>query len=238
MNSPFPQCYKQSTKPHKFCPGCGHGLILKELGFAIDQLKAGKKTIIGFDIGCSLLAWNFFDISSLQTHHGRTVPLICGYKINGPNSLVIAYQGDGGAYAIGLQALMSSALRNDPITVIVVNNAVYGMTGGQMAPTTMCQIPTTTTTKGRNCQQYGHPINGPEIIKSLPNKNSLVIRSSISQPNILREQILAALKHQINKHSFSFIEILSICPVNWHTNAKESFKRLKIMEEHFPTGVF
>lgn len=238
MNPAFPQCYKQSSKPHKFCPGCGHGLLLKELGFVIDELGLAQKSLIGFDIGCSLLAWDFFNIKSLQTHHGRTVPVISGYKVNSPQSLAIAYIGDGGAYAIGLQALISSALRNDPITVIVVNNTVYGMTGGQMAPTTLCHSVTTTTPKGKNCQNIGQPFNGPEIIKSLPNKNSLVIRSSIDQPNLLRQHLQLALKHQINKDSFSFIEVLSICPVNWHTNARESLQRLKVMETHFPAGVF
>lgn len=238
MKPKFPKCFKETSKPHKFCPGCGHGLILKELGFAIDELGIGKKCLIGLDIGCSLLAWDFFNLPSLQTHHGRTVPVVSGYKHNAPKSVAIGYMGDGGGYAIGLQSLLTSALRNDPITVILVNNTLYGMTGGQMAPTTLCNDQTATTKNGKNCLEFGQPFKGPEIIKSLPNKNSLIIRSTISQPNILRNHLKQALNHQINKNSFSFVEVLSICPTNWRMNAEESFKRLNQMEKTFETGIF
>ena len=136
------------TKPHLFCPGCGHGIALKQLGYAIDELKIQDKITFGIDIGCSLLAWNFFDIDTIQTHHGRTTPVMVGYKMMKPKRVAIAYMGDGGGYAIGLQSLLHAAFRNDPVTVILVNNSNYAMTGGQMAPTTRIGEITTTTPGG------------------------------------------------------------------------------------------
>src|SRR4030066_13620 len=133
----FPKYYKIESKPHKFCPGCGHPIVLKVLAQSIEELGIGEKTIFLVDIGCSLLAWDFFDLPTSQTHHGRTVPTAVGFKMANPEKMVIAYMGDGGAYAIGLQHTLTTCLRNDPITTIVVNNTLYGMTGGQLAPTTV-----------------------------------------------------------------------------------------------------
>lgn len=239
MTPPFPKCYKAETKPHKFCPGCGHGLILKELGFAIDELNVSKKTVLGIDIGCSLLAWDFFNIDTVQTHHGRTIPVMSGFKLIQDDKVALAYLGDGGGYAIGLQALITAANRNDPITVILVNNTLYGMTGGQMAPTTFSGEITTTTPTGRKSWESGFPFMGPEIIKSLLNSNSFVARSSIRQPNQLRQTLKKAITHQISKKSFSFVEVLSICPTNWHMDAHQSFDRLENqLEKYYPTGEF
>lgn len=223
----FPKCFKEKTKPHKFCPGCGHGIVLKELGFAIDELKITKKTILGLDIGCSLLAWDFFDVDTMQTHHGRVVPVMTGYKMVKPDKVTIGYVGDGGAYAIGLQSLIHAANRNDPITVIVVNNTVYGMTGGQMAPTTLVYEPTTTTPKGKSEVEKGKPLFGPELLLSLKNNDMFIARGIVSKPLELRNLIKKAIEHQITNNSFSFIEVLSVCPTNWKTNAKQTFDILE-----------
>jgi len=145
----FPECFKKDSKPHKFCPGCGHPLVLKALGQVIDEMGISEKTVFMVDIGCSLLAWDFFDIPTTQTHHGRTIPTAVGFKKVKKDKIVIAYVGDGGAYAIGLQHTITSCLRNDPITTIVVNNTVYAMTGGQLAPTTTDNEITTTTPEGK-----------------------------------------------------------------------------------------
>lgn len=219
----FPKCFKATTKPHKFCPGCGHGITLKTLGFAIDELNIAKKTLIGVDIGCSLLAWDFFDVDTVQTHHGRTVPVISGYKTVSPNKIGIAYVGDGGAYAIGLQSLITAAHRNDPISVIVVNNTLYGMTGGQMAPTTLINEITTSTPNG----QKNNPLYGPELVKSVSAKNSFIARGIVSQPIQLKELLKNMIKNQIDNNAFSFIEVLSMCPVNWKKNAKDSLSYLE-----------
>lgn len=223
----FPQCFKELSKPHKFCPGCGHGIALKELGFAIDELNIAAKTTLGIDIGCSLLAWDFFNVNTLQTHHGRTIPVVSGYKLIRPDKVCLAYLGDGGAYAIGLQALITACARNDAITVLVINNTLYGMTGGQFAPTTLLDEVTTTTPSGRNTDERGKPFLGPELLKCLPNKKSFLARGTVSKPQELKQLIKKALEHQVNNQSFSMVEILSMCPVNWHKNAQDSLNMLE-----------
>ena len=145
LSPAMPKCWNPETKPHKFCPGCGHGLALKMLGEAIDELDIQDRVIFGCDIGCSLLSWDFFNVDSVQTHHGRTTPVITGIKRARPELIGIAYMGDGGGYAIGAQHLVNSATRNEKVTAILINNTNYGMTGGQMAPTTLPGQKTETT---------------------------------------------------------------------------------------------
>lgn len=232
----IPKCVNIGNKPHKYCPGCGHGIALKELGFAIDELKIQNNTLIGIDIGCSLLAWNFFDVKTVQTHHGRTVPVISGYKIVEPQKIGVVYMGDGGAYAIGLQALIHAAYRNDPITVIVINNTLYGMTGGQMAPTTLCLEKTSTTSTGRKCLTQ-KPFLGPELLANIASPSSYIARTAINNPLDVKEKIIKAIQTQIDKNSFSFVEILSICPTNWKKDAKESLRYLEQeMQKIFKLG--
>jgi 2-oxoglutarate ferredoxin oxidoreductase subunit beta len=127
----IPKSWNLETKPHKFCPGCGHGLILKALGQVIDELGIQDRVVFGCDIGCSLLSWDFFNVDSVQTHHGRTTPVMVGIKRANPELIVVAYMGDGGGYAIVSQHLVNAATRDDKITVLLVNNTNYAMTGGQ-----------------------------------------------------------------------------------------------------------
>lgn len=236
INDIMPTCWNEETKPHLFCPGCGHGLALKNLGYAIDNLKITRSVTLGIDIGCSLLAWNFFNFDTVQTHHGRTTSVMLGYKRSRHDRIVIAYMGDGGGYAIGLQALLHSAYRNEPITVILINNELYGMTGGQMSPTTEIGVVTATSPLGKD-DQFGPGFHGPELIKQVANKNAYVARASISNPIQLEKIIEDALMCQKKTNNFSFVEILSICPINWKTNAKNSFDRLIEMEKFYHIGV-
>lgn len=227
-------CLKISSKPHSFCPGCGHGLILKTLGNVIDELKIADRSVFLMDIGCSLLAWDFFDIPSSQTHHGRTTATAVGYKLAKPESIVIAYMGDGGGYAIGLQNLIHACLRNSPISVILVNNTNYGMTGGQMAPTTLVNQKTDSTPYGKNEDIFGQAMLGPELLTKVASRNAYLARTSVSKPLLLKMALRKCLENQINQKSFSFLEILSFCPTNWHTNANQTFDFIKVMETYFP----
>lgn len=236
MDSIMPNSWRKQTKPHLFCAGCGHGIALKQLGFAIDELKLQEKTTLGIDIGCSLLAWNFFDIDTVQAHHGRTTPVMVGYKMAKQDRVAIAYTGDGGGYAIGLQSLIHAAFRNDPITVILVNNGNYAMTGGQVAPTTMPGVITATTPEGKPEHLSG--FQGPELLSILCAKTAYIARSSVSKPILLRNILKKSIQNQIKNNSFSFVEVLSICPTNWKMNAKESFARLALMEQYFPVKEF
>lgn len=232
----LPKCFKKETKPSLFCPGCGHSIILKYLGFVLDELKIAQKTLLGLDIGCSLLAWDYFNVDTIQTHHGRTVPLISGFKFAKPEVIAIAYQGDGGAYAIGLQSLLHSAHRNDKITVIVINNTLYAMTGGQMAPTTLPSEITTTTPLGRDTKKTGLPFLGPEILIPLTSGGAYIARATVSNQIQLKDYLKRALLNQIEGRGFSFLEVLSICPVNWKLPAKGCLEFLKKMERYYRIG--
>lgn len=231
----FPKCYKQESKPHKFCPGCGHPIVLKSLGHTIDKLGIQDKTVFLIDIGCSLLAWDYFDVDTSQTHHGRTIPVATGFKRADPDSIVLAYLGDGGAYAIGMQHLIHATLRNEKITTIIVNNLNYGMTGGQMAPTTLPDShPTTTAPHGRNKKEFGSVLRGPEMVTTMAAKGAYVARGSVDNPLMLQLTIEKAIKNQMEGKGYSFVEALSYCPTNWKTDAKETIESLDKYKEMFP----
>ncbi|MDD3661556.1 MAG: thiamine pyrophosphate-dependent enzyme [Candidatus Dojkabacteria bacterium] len=231
----FPRCYKESSKPHKFCPGCGHPITLHEIGMVVDELGIQNKTAFLIDIGCSLLAWDFFDIDTTQTHHGRTVPTAVGFKRAMPDATVIAYLGDGGGYAIGTQHLVHATLRNDPITVIIINNLTYAMTGGQMAPTTIeKQPPTTTAPFDRTPDVFGTNLKGPELVLHLAMPGAFVARTAVDNPLHVRMTIKEALLHQQKNKAFSFVEVLSFCPTNWKTNAQETFAWMGAFKETYP----
>jgi 2-oxoglutarate ferredoxin oxidoreductase subunit beta len=230
----FPNCYKVDSKPHKYCPGCGHPIVLKMLGQAIDELKIENKVIFLVDIGCSLLTWDFFDLPTSQTHHGRTIPVAVGFKKADQEKIVIAYMGDGGAYAIGLQHTMTACLRNDPITTIVVNNTLYAMTGGQMAPTTTESEITTTSPSGKNEAEFT-TLKGSETLSPLAADTAYIARGSTDKPLVLKQYLKKALEAQMNNR-FSFIEALSACPLNWQTDAKETINRIQELEKEFKLG--
>lgn len=232
----FPKCYKIESKPHKFCPGCGHPLVLKMLGEAIDELGIGEKSVFLVDIGCSLLAWDYFNLPTAQTHHGRTIPVAVGFKMANPQKVVIAYVGDGGAYAIGLHHTLTACLRNDPITTIVVNNTLYAMTGGQMAPTTVNGEKTTTSPEGKNEEAF-QTLHGPEMLTGMANKNAFLARSSTDKPLVLKQYLKKALATQMDGN-YALVEALSACPLNWKTDAKETIQRLQELEKVFPLGEF
>jgi len=235
MKPPFPKCFKKETKPSKFCPGCGQSIILKMLGEVIDELGISSSVVYGCDIGCMLLSWDFFDLNTVQTHHGRTVPTLVGLKKANPEFVAIAYMGDGGAYAIGSQHFLAAAHRNDPITIIVANNTNYAMTGGQMAPTTFLGEKTTTTPQGRSFESEGKPMLGPELVRFI-NSDAYVARGSSLYPLKLKEYFKKAILHQTNRKSLAFVEVLSACPTNWRTDAKATIEFLKNLEKNYPLG--
>lgn len=233
----MPKSWREETKPHKFCPGCGHGHVLKALGEAIDELGIQDKVVFGCDIGCSLLAWDFFNCDTVQTHHGRTTAVIAGVKRARPELIGIAYMGDGGGYAIGSQHLVNAASRNDKILCLLVNNCNYGMTGGQMAPTTLPGMKTETSPYGRDVEETGAPTQGPEMVAAITPEGSYVARGTIANMRQLKSYIKKALQNQLEGNGFSFVEALSLCPTNWRTNAKETWNFVeKTMPEYFKVG--
>ncbi len=235
----MPNSWNINTKPHKFCPGCGHGHVLRALGEAIDDIDIQDRTVFGCDIGCSLLAWDFFNIDSIQTHHGRTTPVMVGIVRANPSLIGIAYMGDGGGYAIGAQHLVNSANRNDKILVVLVNNTNYGMTGGQMAPTTLPGQVTETTPYGRDALETGAPTQGPELVAAITGENAYVARGTVSNLRQLKKYFKKALENVQEGNGFSFVEVLATCPTNWRTNAKDTWKFLEEnMASYFKVGEY
>ena len=237
MEPQMPKSWRRESKPHKFCPGCGHGLVLKALGEAIDELGIQDKVVYGADIGCSLLAWDFFNVDTVQTHHGRTTPVVTGVKRANPDTICVAYMGDGGGYAIGSQHLVNAAARNERITAILVNNCNYAMTGGQMAPTTLPGMKTETTPYGRDIKDTGYPTQGPEMVAAITQDGAYVARGTVANLRQLKGYIKKALENQMQGNGFSFVEALSTCPTNWRTNAKETWAFVEEeMTKYFKVG--
>lgn len=231
----MPNCIKKKSKPSNFCPGCGHSLALKALGFVLDELNLASKTVFVTDIGCSLLAWDYFEVDTIQSHHGRAGCTATGLKRALPKSVIIAYMGDGGGYAIGLNHLMHLARRNEPVTVILINNTVFAMTGGQKAPTTIKGEETETTPKGSFTEEG--PFKGPELLRGIAAPEAFIARASVDNLSQLHNLLKRAIENQQQKKTFSFVEVLSWCPVNWKKNIHECIEYLKQLEEVFPLGV-
>lgn len=234
--SNVPTSWKKSSLPHKFCPGCGQALALKILGSVIDEMNLADKLVYGTDIGCSLLSWNLFNVDTIQTHHGRATPTMVGLKRAKPEAVALAFMGDGGGYAIGAQHLVNACMRNDKITIILINNANYAMTGGQMAPTTLIDEKTTTTPEGRSEEIFGRPMHGPEMLSQIAEDDAYIARTISTDVNQTKQFMTKAIQNQIDGRGFSFLEILSMCPVNWKTDAKQSLAFLEDLKKIYPLG--
>ncbi len=219
-----------NLKPAKFCPGCGHPIVLRFLYSVLKEMGLEKKAVLGLDIGCSLLAWDLLPINTFQTHHGRVTPTMVGFKRSQPESICISYTGDGGAYAIGMQGLFWAALRNDQVTVIVVNNTIYAMTGGQLAPTTMPGQKTDTSPSGNEQAT----VMGPELVRSL-NAKAFVARAAVNDVAGLQSALRKAFEAQ-KAGNFSLVEVLSFCPTNWRTKGAETNEFLENMKKVFKLG--
>lgn len=218
------------SKDSKFCPGCGQPVILQTLYRILQEQKSEEKAVLGLDIGCSLLAWDFLPVNTFQTHHGRVTSTMVGFNRARPDLLSFAYTGDGGAYAIGLQSLLWAAKRNDPITVIVANNAVYGMTGGQTAPTSMKGQKTDTSPMGVESEVF----LGPELLRQV-NDKAYIARTSMNNIKQLKEYLEKAVEAQ-KQGNFSIVEVLSYCPTNWKTWGVETNNYLENMKTVFKMG--
>jgi 2-oxoglutarate/2-oxoacid ferredoxin oxidoreductase subunit beta len=235
MTAPrMPKVLKMASKPSNFCPGCGYGIILRVLGEVIDEMEIAPRTIIGLDIGCNLLAWNYFDLDTAQSHHGRVTPMLAGYKRGQKESVAIGIAGDGGLYAIGLQGLIHTAHRNEPVMIIGVNNTVYAMTGGQASPTTYHGEVTTTTPGGEFTADK--PILGPEMLQSFASEGAFLARATVNNIPVLKSYLKKAIAAQL-AGNFSLVEIVSYCPTNWKTDAAATIEFSKKLETIYKPGV-
>lgn len=224
-----------------YCPGCTHGVIHRLVAEVIDELGIEGKTIGVAPVGCSVFAYNYFECDMQQAAHGRAPAVATGIKRANPNNVVFTYQGDGDLAAIGTAETVHAATRGENITVVFVNNAIYGMTGGQMAPTSLVGQVTQTTPYGRKVETQGYPIKVCEMLSTLSG-TAYAERVSVDDiKNIKKAKaaIKKAFEYQINKKGFSIVEVLSTCPTNWGLSPKESIAWLREnMMEVYPLGVY
>lgn len=230
-----------TDKPLSYCPGCTHGIIHKLVAETMEELGLIDKAIGVASVGCSVLSYQFFDCDMQQAAHGRACAVATGIKRVVPDAFVFTYQGDGDLASIGLNETIHAANRGEHITVIFVNNAIYGMTGGQMAPTTLIGQKTTTSPMGRVDALHGSPIKVSEIFSEIQNAYH-VERVSVHNPRAVKNA-KAALKKafmaQIEEKGFSIVEFLSTCPVNWGLKPLDAMKWVEeSMMNVFPLGVF
>ena len=224
-----------------YCPGCTHGIIHRLVAETLDELGLTETAIGVAPVGCAVLAYNYFSCDMIQAPHGRAPAVATGVKRTLPDSTVFTYQGDGDLAAIGTAETVHSATRGENITVIFVNNAIYGMTGGQMAPTTLPGQVTQTTPYGRDTAYAGHPVRVCEMLATLDGV-ALAQRVSVDSVKNIRDAkkaIKKAFSYQSEKKGFTIIEVLSTCPTNWGLPPSESMNWLRDnMMPYYPLGVY
>jgi len=224
-----------------YCPGCTHGIIHRLVAEALEELGVTNKTIGIASVGCSVFSYNYFNCDMIQAAHGRAPAVATGAKRANPDNVVFTYQGDGDLAAIGTAETVHSAARNENITVIFVNNAIYGMTGGQMAPTTLPNQITQTSPYGRDVTVVGYPVKVCEMLSQIDGASYLerVAVNNVKNIKKAKQAIKHAFQNQIEGKGFSLIEVLSTCPTNWGLSPKEALKWLEEnMENHYPLGVY
>ncbi len=224
-----------------YCPGCTHGIIHRLVAEAIDELGIQGKTIGIAPVGCSVMAYDYFDIDMVQAAHGRAPAVATGVKRANPENIVFTYQGDGDLAAIGTAETVHSAARGENITVIFVNNAIYGMTGGQMAPTTLPGQVTQTSPYGRDTASVGFPIKVCELLSNVDGATYLerVAVNNVKNVKAAKKAIKKAFQNQIEGKGFSLVEVVSTCPTNWGLTPQKALDWLEEnMLPYYPLGVY
>jgi len=224
-----------------YCPVCTHGVIHRLVAETIDELGIRERTVGVAPVGCSVFAYNYFNVDFMESPHGRAPALATAFKRLCPDMIVFTYQGDGDLASIGVGEIIHSANRGEKFTVIFVNNAIYGMTGGQMAPTTMPHQKTTTTPMGRDVATAGYPIRIAELLSSLRTP-AYIARAAVHTPlHIIdaKQKIKKAFAYQVQGKCFSLVEVLSTCPTNWGMAPDISTKWLaENMLPYYPLETF
>ncbi len=227
--------------PLHYCPGCTHGIIHRLVAEAIDELGVLGKTIGVAPVGCSVMAYNYFSCDMVEAAHGRAPAVATGLKRALPENVIFTYQGDGDLASIGMAETVHAATRNENITVIFVNNAIYGMTGGQMAPTSLPGQVTQTSPYGRDVKTVGFPIKVSEMLSALdgPEYIERVAVNNVKNVKAAKKAIKKAFENQINGKGFSLIEVVSSCPTNWGMTPKKALEWIESdMLPYYPLGVY
>jgi len=225
----------------RYCPGCTHAIAHRLVAEVIDELGLGDRTVAIASVGCSVFGYEYFNLDAVQASHGRSPAVATGIKRARPDTIVFTYQGDGDLAAIGMGELIHAASRSENITIIFINNAVFGMTQGQMAPTTLLGMKTTTTPLGRTPQVDGLPMQICELLRTLPGVSYLA-RATMIDPQTIRNAkrcIRRAFQTQVEGKGFSLVELVSTCPTWWQKPPLEAMEWLRDhMLPVYPPGVF
>jgi 2-oxoglutarate/2-oxoacid ferredoxin oxidoreductase subunit beta len=230
-----------TESPTHYCPGCTHGVAHRLIAEVIDEMNLRERVIGVASVGCSVFAYNYFDFDFVQAPHGRAPAMATGVKRVLPDRVVLTYQGDGDMASIGTAEIVHAAVRGENITVFFLNNTNFGMTGGQMAPTTLPGQKTTSSPGGRDVEMTGYPIRAAEMLATLDGAG-YVVRRSLHDPKSIRQAkkaIRLAFETQVRGLGFSLVELLSTCPTNWGMSPLQSLKWLEErMIPAFPLGDF
>jgi 2-oxoglutarate ferredoxin oxidoreductase subunit beta len=225
----------------RYCPGCGHGVVHRLIGELLVELDIRERTIGIAPVGCSVFADEYFNCDMIQPPHGRGPAVSTGIKRSRPECIVFSYQGDGDLAAIGTAEIVHAAARNENITIIFINNAIFGMTGGQLAPTTLPGMRSTTSVKGRDVKNQGYPIKVCELLAALDGPSYLE-RTSVHTPKHIiktKRALKNAFKNQMEDKGFSLVEILSMCPTGWGQTPIQAKHWIEdVMSPYFPLGVY
>ena len=225
--------------PTHYCPGCGHGIAHRLIAEVVDELGIREKVIGIAPVGCAVIAYDYWNFDCCEAAHGRALAVATAIKMVRPQNIVFTYQGDGDLAAIGTNETIHAANRGENLTVVFINNAIYGMTGGQMAPTTLLGQKTATTLKGRSAQLQGWPLKISEMLAGLPGVK-YVERTSLHSPAEVvktKKAIKQAFSNQIEGVGFSLVEVLSACPTYWGKPPKEALEWIRdVMSKEFPLG--
>lgn len=222
-----------------YCPGCTHGVAHRLLAEALDELGLRERTILVAPVGCSVFAYNYFEVDACEAAHGRAPAMATGVKRVNPESVVVTYQGDGDLAAIGTAEIVHAAARGENITTIFINNAIYGMTGGQMAPTSLPGQHTTSSPGGRDVEIAGFPVRMAETIAGMAGAAYVARRSlhNVKEINRAKKAIRAAFEVQLNGLGFAMVELLSSCPTNWRMTPPDALDWIeRAMIPYFPLG--
>jgi 2-oxoglutarate ferredoxin oxidoreductase subunit beta len=229
-----------AEKVTHYCPGCGHGIIHRLIGELLDELRLTERTIGVASVGCSVFAYDYFNVDFVESPHGRAPAVATGVRRVQPDKFVFTYQGDGDLAAIGTGEIVHAAARGELFTAVFVNNGIYGMTGGQMAPTTLIGQRTTSSPTGRAATDAGYPIPITEMLALLPGV-AYAARGSIATPQLIgraRQMLKRAFQAQENHEGFSIVEILSTCPVGWNMTADAAMRHVELeVPNTYPLGV-
>ena len=224
-----------------YCPGCTHGIVHRLVAESLEELGILGKTVGIAPVGCAVMAYDYFNCDKIEAPHGRAPAVATGAKRANPDNIVFTYQGDGDLAAIGTAETVHAATRGENITIIFINNAIYGMTGGQMAPTTLPGQVTQTTPYGRDVTRAGYPIRMCEMLSTLDGVAYAERVTVTDVPNVrnAKKAIKKAFQTQIDKKGFSIVEVLSTCPTNWGLEPVEALKWLKEnMIPYYPLGCY